>query len=152
VSEPRLVYVESSVFLALVKGEEGRIEDCRAVAFQAEAGEITVVTSPFTLAEVAKTEGVALAEDVEREISLFFNHEWIHLVELDRLVATRARKVIRDFNLKPPDAVHVASAVNIGATLLLTYDKDLLRIGRIENMEIRQPAGQRPFDFADPRQ
>lgn len=150
-SEPRLVYVESSVFLALIKGEEGRVEDCRTIALQAQAGEITVVTSPLTMAEVAKIDGPALAEDVEREISLFFQHEWIHLVELDRLVAARARKAIRDFNLKPLDAVHVASAQGRNATLLLTYDDRILKIGRIGNMEIRQPAGQRPFDFDTPQ-
>lgn len=38
--EPRRVYVETSVFLALLKGEEGRAADSRAVMTQAESGEV----------------------------------------------------------------------------------------------------------------
>lgn len=142
-NERRLVYLETSVFVAHIKGEQGRAEDCTAVMMQAEAGEFRAITSTVTLAEVIKVPGGYLPESVDTIIESLFKREWLYLVQLDRLVASRARQLSRTHHLKPLDAIHVASALSRGAEKLLTYDGDILKIGSLEGMTICQPSGQR---------
>jgi predicted nucleic acid-binding protein len=147
-NERRLVYLETTVFLAHLKGEAGRIEDCKAVMTQAEAGDITAITSTVTLTEVIKIPGGHLPESVEVTIDAMFQSKWLHLVQLDRLVATQARQIARKHRLTPLDAIHVASAIARGADKLLTYDQKILDIGSVGHMVICQPAGQRVLDLA----
>lgn len=146
-SDKPLVYLETSVFLAHLNGEAGRSEDCTSVMIQAEAGETVALTSTVTLTEVIKISGGHLPETVEDTIESLFQSKWLHLIQLDRPVATRARQISRAHHLTPLDAIHVASAVARGASRLLTYDHGILKIGIIGQTTIVRPSGQRALNF-----
>lgn len=138
-------YLESSVFIALIKGEviDGvdRGEIAQNILDDAAGGRWPVFTSTFTLAEVIKDRNrpmLTLTE--EQRIDDFFKHEYIKLVTLDREIAELARKVARAHNLRPPDAVHLASAIKVEADELLTWDKDNFPINHtIEGVAIKLP-------------
>jgi len=122
-------YLESSVFISLIKGEvingTDRGEIAQHILSDASAGRWPILTSTFTLAEVIKARDTPLLTPAEeKRIDDFFKHEYIKLVILDREVAELARKLARDHGLRPPDAVHLASAVKARADELLTWDEN----------------------------
>lgn len=145
-TESRLVYFESTVFLALVNGEPGRVDLCRAALSDAEAGHTRAITSAFTITEVIRPKGGVVSPEVEAKIDAFFRHSWLHVAWVDRLVAEEARSLIRTFRLKPPDAIHVATAKVHRADLLFTYDNAILAIGNdIPGLTVCEPIGQLRF-------
>lgn len=65
------------------------------------------------------------------EISIvdFFKSEAIMIAELTEEIAAIARGLVRDFRFDGADAVHVATAVYHGASLIETFDDRMLRRG-----------------------
>lgn len=49
------------------------------------------------------------------------------LVDINRQIALLAAKIRADYNIKAPDAVHLASAIEVGAKTFITTDKKLPR-------------------------
>ena len=144
-------YLETSAWIALIKGEieQGvdRGQIIENILDDASKGRWSILTSTFTLAEVLKDRNQPiLTEDQERRIDAFFKHEYIKLVTLDRIVAEHARKLARTHNLRPADAVHLASAIRAKADQLLTWDHGFPKT-TVEGVEIREPYwyGQLPM-------
>jgi predicted nucleic acid-binding protein len=61
------------------------------------------------------------------QFDVFFAGVEIVLVELSAAVVERATQLRAKYNLKTPDALHYATAVEAGATGFLTGDRALLR-------------------------
>lgn len=126
------VYWDTCVFLDLVQGTPDHAQSLNAIAEAAEAGRVRIVTSAFTLAEVIKTPDLGLLPpEQETLIRDFFENDYIDVVNVDRFVAEEARSIARDHNLKPPDAVHVATAVLSAVAVLHSYDEKLLKLNGI---------------------
>ncbi len=53
----KIYYWDSTVFIALLTGEEGRVDNVEQILEEAESGEVFIVTSSFTLVEVIKLKG-----------------------------------------------------------------------------------------------
>jgi predicted nucleic acid-binding protein len=123
-------YLDSSVFIAWIKGEVvGRVDRGRIAAHilkQGERREIAVVTSAFTLAEVHKAPGLgSLAEEQDDRLLEFFKHEWLIVKDVTRTVAEAANRICRVHSVKPPDAVHIASAIAAKCDALYAWDDKL---------------------------
>ncbi|HUW65686.1 MAG TPA: type II toxin-antitoxin system VapC family toxin [Spirochaetia bacterium] len=147
-TKPQLVYIETSMVIAFLKGEEGRVEESKAALFEAEKGHIRAITSALTIAEVVKVEGGVVIEESERLIDDFFVQPWLRVVMVDRRVATKARHIGRQFNLKPADAIHVATAVLYQAQYIYTYDDRILGLSAVlPTLCITYPRGQLYFNF-----
>lgn len=147
---PELVYFETSMVLALLKKEPGRVEMCEAAFRDAQTGRITAITSAFTLAEVVKIDDDYLPEAVEAKINAFFQHSWFRVAGVDGRVGTLARRVAREHGLKPPDATHVATALLYKATAIYTYDDKILAMaGGIPGLNITHPLGQLLLAFGE---
>ena len=58
----------------------------------------------------------------------------ITLVEVTKEIALRAAKIRAQFNLKAPDAIHIASAIESGARKFITVDRRIPR--KIFNLNI----------------
>jgi predicted nucleic acid-binding protein len=120
------VYWDTCLFIDLLQRTPERIEILSEYIAEAQKGKLCLVTSAFTLAEVVKV-GRALPEEDERIIRDFFENPYILIQQLDRAVAEIARGIVRSHShIKPPDAVHIASAVVAEAPTLLTYDREHL--------------------------
>lgn len=138
-------YLESSVFIALIKGEvvDGidRADIAQHILDDASNGRWPIFTSTFSLAEVIKDrKRPLLTPEEEQRIGDYFKHEYIKPVILDRDVGESARRLARNHNLRPADAVHLASAIRAKADELLTWDKDNFPVGQtIEGVTIKLP-------------
>lgn len=139
---PVRVYWDACAWIAYIAQEktirlgenqlENRFAMCSQVLLDAEAGKHEVVTSAFTLAEVCKESGIR--ESPADNLSSFFDKSYILIVPVDKAIGVRAQRMQTTglVNLKPPDAIHLASAQRAGAVEMHTFDKKVLNFdGRI---------------------
>ncbi len=132
-------YMESSVFIAFIKGEMIDDHDCKAVVDSilagAEDGTFPICTSSLTIAEVFKTKkSTPLTEKENEDLRPYFRAEYIRLIEVDRDIAEHANELCRiaaskpgAHKLRPNDAIHIACAERAGCDVLLSYDTDLTK-------------------------
>ncbi len=109
-------------------GTEDRAALCNHTIELATQRSVEIVTSGLSLAEVCKDDKVR-PEDSD-VLSDFFRNEYILIVPVDRYVGTLARKYLQSGypSLRPPDAIHLATAVIANATEFHTFDNALLRL------------------------
>lgn len=122
------IYWDSCVFIDRIQRTPGRIAVIEQITNAAERGDVVLVTSALTLAEVVKgPEGLLPVEQEQLIIGLFEN-PYIRLRPVDRLVAEKAREVGRLCSMKPPDAIHVATAILASdVSVLHTFDEAMIR-------------------------
>ncbi len=144
---PRRRLWNSSVIIGYLAGEEAVYEHCRSIIEQAERGEVEIVVSTLAAAEVAYLEGYS-QENSENMIREFFGRAYVIPVAVDVMLAAIARSLVSkykdDLRIKPPDAIHLATAIQLGLTILETTDADLLRFDGLEGnpaVVVRRPLG-----------
>jgi len=152
--EPVLVYWDSCVPLAYINGEPGRVVDVRALLEEARKDLWEVVTSTYTVAEVAfgkaEKDAAALAPSALSDIDkLWRPPSPIKLVEFHIGIAESARDLLREamqrgWGLKPGDAIHLATALDMKVTTLHTYNiKDFGRWAGVLGFNVESP---QPFE------
>jgi predicted nucleic acid-binding protein len=132
--------------IGYLAGEESLREDCSLIIDQANAGELEIVVSMITQSEVAYLRGLS-AEDSEARITEFFNRDYVVSVAVDAPIARLTRRLMRQFNLKAPDAIHVATGELLHIPIIETTDPDLLKLdGQTGNprINIRRPLYEGP--------
>lgn len=136
-SSPKRIYWDACVWIALIKQEsiekpdgsvEKRYARCREIIAMAEKGKVEIVTSAFTIAEVCKSSDVK--ESGVDNLPTFFDHSYILLVPLDKSVGVKAQTMQTSglAGLKPPDAVHLASAHRARVDEMHSYDEALIKL------------------------
>ncbi|KAF5887948.1 MULTISPECIES: type II toxin-antitoxin system VapC family toxin [Rhizobium] len=134
-------YWDSVCFLAWLQNEAGRIDACRDTLDRASAGEIVIVTSALTVAEVLWTKaGPRLTEEKAGLLNGFFRRSYIKVVNLDRAVAQKAQKHVWNDGIRPKDSIHLATALHLQCDVLETYDDGLLtKNGQFDALTIGRP-------------
>jgi predicted nucleic acid-binding protein len=137
-------YWDAACFIAWFNEEPGRVETCGSILRAMEEGQIELVTSAFTITEVLLPKGgKKLAPELRQQVTEFFRKPQLILVAVDRPLAEAAQRYVWDFNVRPKDAIHVASAIRARAPALETYDRDLIKLsGRVGGnpvLQIREP-------------
>lgn len=128
-------YWDTVCFLGILNEEQDKLSACRAVIGEAERGNVRIVTSALTIAEVLWPKDSALLPREKAEVvQRLFQHEWIVVRDIDRTVAEHARNVVWDHGVKPKDALHVATALDAGVEQFDTFDGPLIDLsGQIGN-------------------
>jgi len=129
----RYRYWDSCVILGWLKAEPDKVADCQAGIRLAEKGDLTIVTSALTIAEVLRLKGETPIPKADRaKVRGFFENEYIAIYDLDRTVAEKAQDVVWDHGVKPKDAIHVATALTTGRSLAIeqldTFDEGLIQL------------------------
>ena len=138
------VYWDSNCFIGYLHNEQNA-DVLDSVIRRAESGELVIVTSVLTITEVLKYKGsdgiVHYPIDSTEECYLddcFSPDNGVVVVNLDRDVASNARRVVWDHGIDPKDAIHVATAMQFkrhglmkgNDTLVFhTFDKKMLNRG-----------------------
>ena len=121
----------SCIVLGYLSGQQDIQHDCELIINQAQGGDLEIIVSTLAQAEVAYIEGV-LPDESERRIREFFSRDYIVTAAFDMPVARIARRLIRDHaRLRPPDAIHLATAALWNIPIVETTDPDLLRLDKI---------------------
>ena len=163
--DPRLVYLDSNVYLDYLKGDGPHQDALKAVFDAWRVGAVEIATSALTLTEVlyVKLDDAEprVTFDRTREsdiIDLFRQYDVrkFRLIELERTIAEGAREVVWDRGVHPKDAVHIASALRAHVTTLFTTDSKLLglsgQVGGQPLLKIERPhwAVQTSLDVLPP--
>ena len=132
-SQPEVVYWDSDPFLGYLQQEADKFERCKATLQQAKDGHVLIVTSTLTLAEVLWMRN---APKIQFEKSVivrrFFAHSYIRLRAVTRRVAELAQDLVWHHDIRPKDAIHVATALEAEVRTLETFDDGLIKkSGRI---------------------
>jgi len=137
------IYWDSDCFLGHFQAELGKVEKCDGVIQRAERGDVLIVTSALTLAEVLWMRGAPrLPKDKAELVRRFFRRSYIRVYNVSRKLAEAAQDLVWEDNIKPKDAIHVATAIHLKADALETFDGDLIgRSGKVGNplLLIREP-------------
>ena len=120
---PIKVYWDSCCFIGLLQNEPDKAPALSDLSGKAAAGDLVIVTSALSIAEVCKLPGTGTQpEEQTKKVLGYFENPYIVVRSLDRLIAERANRIARDTGIRPPDAVHVATAIITGCEVLYTYD------------------------------
>ena len=137
---PKRIYWDACSWIALIQKEkiyedgvlvEDRETMCKAVIRQAESGRLEILTSALNYAEVCKHPNVR--NQGADAIAAFLENEYVLPVNVDRFVGERARELMlsRFAGLKPPDAIHLATAAISNAEEMHTFDEALLKLNGV---------------------
>lgn len=122
------IYWDSDAFLAFLQNESGKAEKCAGTLRSAEAGEIYIYTSTLALTEVLWMKGAPkLTEDKAETLNRFLRRSCFRVRGLTRRIAENAQGLVWRDNIKPKDAVHVATALDAQAVRLETFDAALIK-------------------------
>ena len=117
-------YWDSCNWISLIAEDEvERADICERILEDASTGNTRVITSTLTLAEVIRRRGSPiLPESEESTIIRFFEQSYLAVYDVTRTVAERARYLSRAYGLKPPDAIHLATALIASADFFETWN------------------------------
>ena len=132
-SPARPRYLDSSVFVAFLNEESiptadgtPRMEVARRILEQAAAGTGRIVTSALSIAEVRIFPNATAGSPPPAGAGIFGLPN-AHIVSVNIDIATMARRLGVEYGLKPPDAIHLATAIQYNCAELLVWDDAFIR-------------------------
>lgn len=138
-NKPKRIYWDACVFISLVSGDEGRVEDVVALMDAADKGDLEILTSEMSVVEVAyladeiDEDSGEVPADVSEEIeTLWTPPSPVRRVELSSALSREARRLIRatkgnGTRLGAADAIHLATAKQLGVDEIHTYENEAHR-------------------------
>ena len=146
---------DSCIVIGYLAGSPDLMPACPGIIRQAEAGILEIAVSEMAKVETAYLEGLS---DVQSELLIreFFSREYIIPISIDDPVSAIARDLVRKYRslkLRPPDAIHLATAILWRIPVLETTDSDFLQLDQLEGnplVTVRKPLyqGQQPLNIA----
>lgn len=121
------IYWDSDTFLGYLQAEPGKAEFCEGTLQRAQAREVVIITSALTVAEVLWMRNQPrLPADRAETLRRFFRHSYFRLRNVTRSVAESAQDLVWNHDIRPKDAIHVATALDAKTPTLETFDEGLL--------------------------
>jgi predicted nucleic acid-binding protein len=118
-----LVYVDTAVLIYSVEANPNYREILRPLWLKLKASELEVISSELSLMEVLivplRNNDTALVNDYEQ---LMLEGD-IQLIPISQTILKEAARLRATTNLRTPDAIHAATAMNTGCTLFLSNDR-----------------------------
>lgn len=106
-----------------------------------EAGRFTAIASELTLLELTVLPLRQGRQDIADEYELLLTHfPNLELVALSRDILLEAAALRALHGLRPPDSIHLATAVKAGASAIVTNDASWRRLPSIPVMTLDQNA------------
>ncbi len=124
------VLVDTAPFIFLLEGHPKFADQFTGLFEAAQDGELHIALSTITLAEVLtgpfKAGQAALAKRYEKALQQY------NVIPVSATIAALAAQMRVTYRLKLPDAIQLASALDIGAAALVTHDRDFSRVTGID--------------------
>ena len=151
IANPELVYLDSNFYLDVLRGDEQRYATLRHILEAWRRGEVRVVTSALTIAEVlnlrrrAGLTRLRLPPEREPQIDELFNHRDMNrilIVDVTRQLAAESRQLVWGHGIEPRDAIHICTALLAKVPVMFTSDQELWS---------KDVGGDPPLSIEEPR-
>ncbi len=122
-AKPVAVYWDSCVYIDYIQREATHYPELCQIMSEAQSGQVVLVASALVIAEVVKLK--QSTEPLTKQAVLIrdaFENDYIEVVSVTRDIAAEASQICRDFRIKPPDAIHLVTALRRGCRCFQTYD------------------------------
>lgn len=128
ISNSDLVYADTSIFIYTVEVHPDYYPLLQPLWSKFQAGEIGIVTSELTLMETL----VVPLRDGDTNLANTYDQlllsSSLQLIPIHQEILRNAAQLRGDYNLKTPDAIHLATALRENCNLLLTNDVQFRRV------------------------
>jgi len=126
------LYIETSPLIYLIEQHSTYIGRVRSIVRQAEAERIPIFSSVITLTEVLSQPIRLGKKEIEKAYrNILLNSATFHLVVVTATIAESAARLRAKYNLRTPDALHVATAMETACDAFLTNDVALKRVQEV---------------------
>ena len=122
------IYLDSNSLIYSVERVEPFIVHLDPIWQAAEAGRFNIVTSELAIPETLTKPIRDGNSDVEVLFRALFDSRDVDLISTTRDVWETTAHIRGETGLKIPDALHAATALNVGCTLFITNDADFRRV------------------------
>ena len=126
-----LIYLDANVVIRLVEGDAATRAPLEARLAPSLGAAGSLITSRLTRLECRSKPLRAGDLATLAQFDVFFAGVELVLAEVSPAVVERATDLRARYNLKTPDAIHYATAVEVGATVFLTGDRALSRCSEV---------------------
>jgi predicted nucleic acid-binding protein len=146
------IYLDASIFLAHLNGNEHYSPAARSILRQGELRKVDVYTSYLSVAEVVKKriQGLKRLSNEEDAIAALMEQPFITYVALEVAVSTYARYIIWDCGIQPRDAIHVASAIVSRCGRMYAIDGGIVSLSGRKTARLSLPEIRYPEELGDP--
>jgi len=121
-----MVLVDTAPFVYILESNQHFAERFAGLFEDADNGKLQLVLSSITLAEILtgpwQARKAALAKRYEKALSQY------RIEPVSVAIASLAAQLRAQYRLKLPDAIQLATALEIGAVALVTHDRDFSRV------------------------
>jgi len=124
------VMVDTTPFIYVLESHPQFADQFVGLFEAAAAGDLTIALSTITLAEVLtgpfKAGQTALAKRYEKALSQY------NVIPVSTPIAVLAAQLRAQYRLKLPDAIQLATGLDIGAAAFVTHDRDFSQVTGVE--------------------
>ena len=124
------VMVDTAPFIYVLESHPQFADQFAGLFEAAAAGNLTIALSTITLAEVLtgpfKAGQTALAKRYEKALSQY------NVIPVSTPIASLAAQLRAQYRLKLPDAIQLATGLDIGAAAFVTHDRDFSQVTGVE--------------------
>jgi predicted nucleic acid-binding protein len=141
----RRLYVETAPLIYYVEENPAFIAKMDAIMEAVEETPIEAVSSVITLTEVlTQPLKPGNAKLVQEYRDILLNSGDFHLLPITSQIANAAADLRARYNLRTPDALHIAAAIDAGCETFLTNDTGIKRVTEIaiwvlDELELDRP-------------
>jgi predicted nucleic acid-binding protein len=125
-----MVMVDTAPFIYVLESHPQFADQFVGLFEAAAAGDLTIALSTITLAEVLtgpfKAGQTALAKRFEKALSQY------NVIPVSTPIAVLAAQLRVQYRLKLPDAIQLATGLDIGAAAFVTHDRDFSQVTGVE--------------------
>jgi predicted nucleic acid-binding protein len=126
-----LIYIDANVVIRLVEGNAAARAPLAARLVSSLGVSGSMATSRLSRLECRSKPMQTGDVTTLAQFDLFFAGMELVLFEISAAVIERATDLRAKYNLRSPDAIHYATAVEIGATVFLTGDRAFFRCSEV---------------------